>query len=78
MAVFFFASAAMWADMIGRGPAAATDDVEETTAQEVFDLVAPWSGVSSYSPNWLGSPALGYALTKKGAFWASLRCAGIS
>ena len=47
-------------DVLGRGAAAAADDVEQARGGEFADdRAAMSSGVWSYSPKALGSPALG-------------------
>ena len=47
-------------DVVGRGAAAAADEVDEAARRRTPPRTAAvWSGVSSYSPKALGRPALG-------------------
>ena len=59
-------------DVLRGGAAAAAEQVDQRRdAANSPSTAAIWSGVSSYSPNSLGSPALGWAETKQSAIRAS-------
>ena len=58
--------------MIGGGPAAATDDVEETTAQEVFDLVAHVVGRLVVLAELVGQSGVGIRAHEEGRFLREL------